>query len=48
MIGFLLLLAALATLSVAWLWSNLAHDGLGVRPAPRSHRLDAFGDPRGL
>lgn len=43
MIAFLLLLAGLGTASIVWLASTIAHDGLGVRPAPRSHRTDTFG-----
>ena len=43
MMILLLLLAALAVLSAAGLWSTITHDGLGIRPAPRSHRADAFG-----
>lgn len=39
-----LILGALAVLSVARLWPTLTLDGLGVRPAPRSHAPDIF-DP---
>lgn len=45
MIVLLLLVAAIAAVSAAGLWSTIAHDGLGLRPAPRSHRHDAFGTP---
>ena len=43
MIILLLLLAAIAAVSAAGLWSTIAHDGLGVRPTPRSHARDPFG-----
>ncbi|MCL3837359.1 hypothetical protein [Aeromicrobium duanguangcaii] len=43
---WLLLLATVAVLTTAELWLTIAHDGLGVRPAPRSHPADAFGAPR--
>lgn len=43
MIVLLLLLAAIAALTAARLWPTIAHDGLGVRPSPRSHRPDPFG-----
>ncbi|GAA3548230.1 hypothetical protein AFL01nite_26460 [Aeromicrobium flavum] len=43
MIIALLLLALVAAFAVATLWSTITHDGLGVRPAPRSHIRDAFG-----
>jgi len=45
MIVLLLLLATVAAVSAVSLWSTIAHDGLGVRPAPRSHRTDRFGTP---
>jgi hypothetical protein len=43
MIILLLLLAMVAAMSAAGLWSTITHDGLGVRPGPRSHARDAFG-----
>lgn len=45
MIVLLILLATIAVASTAGLWSTIAHDGLGLRPTPRSHRSDAFGAP---
>ncbi len=39
----LLLLATTAVLMTAGLWTTITHDGLGVRPGPRSHSRDAFG-----
>jgi len=43
MIVLLLLLATIAVLSAAGLWSTIAHDGLGIRPTPPSHLRDPFG-----
>ncbi|MBA4608763.1 hypothetical protein H1W00_09790 [Aeromicrobium sp. Marseille-Q0843] len=43
MIILLLLLATPAVLMTAGLWTTITHDGLGVRPAPRSHVRDTFG-----
>ena len=43
----LLLLVGLAGWSLASLWPTIAHDGLGVRPTPRSHPLDEFDAPLG-
>lgn len=43
MIILLLLLATTAVLMTAGLWTTLTHDGLGVRPGPRSHPSDSFG-----
>ncbi len=48
MIVLFLLLAIVAVTSAAYLWPTIAHDGHGVRPAPRSHRLDEFGSPRDI
>jgi hypothetical protein len=43
MILLLLLLATTIALSTVSLWQTINHDGLGVRPAPRSHPRDTFG-----
>lgn len=43
MIILLLLLATTAALMTAGLWTTITHDGLGVRPGPRSHAPDTFG-----
>lgn len=39
----LLLMTMTAAALAAGLWSTINHDGLGVRPGPRSHARDTFG-----
>lgn len=45
MMFLLILVTTIAAVSAALVWTTIAHDGLGVRPAPRSHRNDDFGVP---